>query len=312
VDDYEPWRRYAVSALQSEPGLLVVGEACDGSQAIRMAQELRPDLILLDIGLPLCNGIEAARQITHLVPMSKILFASENRSADIVSEALKTGALGYLFKADAGSQLLPGVNAVLEGKQFLSERVAAEPSSAKTHVPARKAQPKTCHKIDFYQEEGSLLNRVTEFVASALNAGSAVIVVATRSHRDSIVRSLRSRSVNIELAEQHGKYIAVDVAEMLSSFMVDGMPDPVRFKYEFSKRIAEMGGGREVAIFGEAVQILLERGNIEAAIAIEKLTNELGMQHPINVLCACHLPVAKDLTNADAFERICAEHSMWL
>ena len=113
VEDYEPWRRYLSSMVREQPGLQVIGEVSDGLEAVHKAAALQPDLILLDIGLPSVNGIEAARQIRRLAPASKILFVSENRSVDIAEEALRTGAGGYVLKADAAGDLLPAVKAVL-------------------------------------------------------------------------------------------------------------------------------------------------------------------------------------------------------
>ena len=124
VEDYEPWRRYFSTALQKQPELQVIGEVSDGLEAVQKAEELQPDLILLDIGLPTLNGIEAARRIRKVSPASRILFVSENRSADIAEEALSTGASGYLVKSDTGSELLPAVKAVLEGKRFISASLA--------------------------------------------------------------------------------------------------------------------------------------------------------------------------------------------
>src|SRR5215472_13653864 len=120
VDDHEYWRKLASTTLQKRPGLKVVGEASDGLQAIRLAQQLQPDLIVLDVGLPDLNGIEAARTIRNLCPNSKIAFMTANRSRDIAEQALSTGACGYIVKSDAASELLPAIKAVLEGKRFLS------------------------------------------------------------------------------------------------------------------------------------------------------------------------------------------------
>jgi len=120
VDDYKAWRSFFSTALQKKPELQVIGQVSDGLEALQQAQELQPDLILLDIGLPTLNGIEAARQIRNVSRASKILFVSENRSPDIIKEAFTTGAGGYVVKSDAATELLPAVDAVLEGKRFLS------------------------------------------------------------------------------------------------------------------------------------------------------------------------------------------------
>jgi DNA-binding NarL/FixJ family response regulator len=124
VDDYPAWRHFVATALQKTGDFQVVWEACDGTEAVQQAEELQPDLILLDIGLPTLNGLEAARRIREVSPNSKILFVSENRSTDIVEAALQTGAGGYVLKSDVGSELLPGIQSVLEGKRFISASLA--------------------------------------------------------------------------------------------------------------------------------------------------------------------------------------------
>jgi len=124
VDDFEPFRQFIRSMLQKRLELQVICEVSDGPEAVRKAEELQPDLILLDIGLPTLNGIEAARRIRKLSPESKILFVSQESSADVVQEALNLGAAGYVLKAQDGSELLAAVDAVLEGNQFVSSGLA--------------------------------------------------------------------------------------------------------------------------------------------------------------------------------------------
>src|SRR5204863_2448703 len=124
VDDYEPWRQFVCSVLQKRPELEIVGEVADGLEAVQQAGELQPDLILLDIGLPTLNGIEAARRIRAVAPKAKILFVSENYALDIAKGALTTGYCGYVIKSDAGLELLDAVNDVIQGKQFISARAA--------------------------------------------------------------------------------------------------------------------------------------------------------------------------------------------
>ena len=124
VEDNEPWRRFFLTTLRKRPELQVIGEVSDGLEAVQQAQQLQPDLILMDIGLPTLNGIEAARRIRDVSPTSKILFVSENRSPDVAQEALSNGAGGYVVKSDANSELLPAIKAVLEGKRFISACLA--------------------------------------------------------------------------------------------------------------------------------------------------------------------------------------------
>jgi DNA-binding NarL/FixJ family response regulator len=120
VEDFEPFRSFVCSALRQKPELDVVCEVSDGLAAVQKAEELKPDLVLLDIGLPGLNGIEAGRQIRKLVPNAKIIFLTQESSEDVVQEALRLGALGYVVKTRAGSDLMPAVEAVLQGKQYVS------------------------------------------------------------------------------------------------------------------------------------------------------------------------------------------------
>ncbi len=120
VDDFALYRQSVVELLGKRPELQVVGEASDGLEALQKAVELRPDLILLDIGLPSLNGIAVARQMRSLVPESKIIFLTRETSADTVQEALSVGAWGYLTKSKAQADLFAAVEAVLSGKTFIS------------------------------------------------------------------------------------------------------------------------------------------------------------------------------------------------
>ena len=120
VDDSQVFRRFVSSRLQEEPNLPVICEVSDGLEAVLKAEELHPDLILLDIGLPKLNGIEAAKKIHKVAPASKILFLTLNSDPDVVRMALSTGAKGYVLKRDAERELLPAIEAVVQGKQYVS------------------------------------------------------------------------------------------------------------------------------------------------------------------------------------------------
>jgi DNA-binding NarL/FixJ family response regulator len=124
VDDSESFRRFVRATLQNKLELRTVVEALDGVEAVELAQVLQPNLILLDIGLPKLNGIEAARRIRQLAPQSKILFVSQESSVDVVQAAFSVGALGYVVKTDAGGELETAVKAVLRGARFVGRRFA--------------------------------------------------------------------------------------------------------------------------------------------------------------------------------------------
>jgi DNA-binding NarL/FixJ family response regulator len=121
--NFEDWRRQVRFMIQARTEWQVIAEASDGSEAVQKAEELKPDLIVLDIGLPKLSGIEAARKIRQLSPSSKIIFLSLNKDLEVVRTALSTGALGYVLKTDARSELLPAMDAVLQGRRYLSRRL---------------------------------------------------------------------------------------------------------------------------------------------------------------------------------------------
>ncbi len=120
VEDFQSFRRFVCSKLEQRPELRVVCEVSDGLEAVQKAEELKPDLILLDIGLPTLNGLEAARRIRGFAPESKIIFSTQETSADIIQEAMMLGASGYVYKTHADGHLLPAIDAVLSGRQFVS------------------------------------------------------------------------------------------------------------------------------------------------------------------------------------------------
>lgn len=123
VDDHDVVRRGIRSVLASESDLEVVGEAAAGMEAVRKAEELKPDLVLLDISLPDISGIDVATRIRQTSPDSKILFLSQHDSIQVANEALKTGARGFVAKADAARELPGAIRTVLTGNVFLSERL---------------------------------------------------------------------------------------------------------------------------------------------------------------------------------------------
>ena len=329
VEDSEPFRKFICSTLRKIPELQIVGEVSDGLEAVQKAEELQPDLIVLDIGLPSLHGIQAARRIRMLSPESKILFLSQESSANMVQEALGTGAHGYVLKTDAGSELLEAVDAVLRGEQFVGRRfsgydfVGASDARAsqefRTNGTLATLQHNTeityRHEVRFYSDDECFLDSFTRFIGAALNAGNAVIVVATESHRDSLLLRLQAHGLDIGEAIEQGRYISLDAAETVSTFMVNDRPDPAKFLKVTGDLIAEAAKAAKVkparvAACGECAPFLWAQGKAEAAIRLEHLWDEIAKSHNLDVLCAYPLGSFQGGVGSRIFEIICAEHSV--
>jgi DNA-binding NarL/FixJ family response regulator len=147
VEDFEQFRQFVVSTLQQRAEFQVLG-ASNGLEALRKAEEQRPDLVVLDIGLPGLDGIEVARRLRKLSAPPKIVFVSQESSPELVREALSLGALGYVHKLRAGSDLLPAVEAALEGRRFVSKELEGGQATDGTRAP---------HEILLCPEEETLL-----------------------------------------------------------------------------------------------------------------------------------------------------------
>jgi len=313
VDDFEGWRHFVCEALQICPEWQVICEASDGLEAVHKAGDLQPDLIVLDLGLPTLNGIEAARRIRELSPKSKILFLSEQRLWDVAQEALNAGAGGYVLKSDAGRELLPAVEAVLRGQRFVSARLAGRDLSNPPD-PTTGYRPAFRHEVSFYTNDRPFLDHLTQFIGSALRLGNAAIVVATESHRANLLPRLQVYGVDIGAAIEQGRYLALDADDALSTFMRDGRPVPALFMRAFGDLIttalknAKLEHPR-VAIFGECVDLLREQGNAEAAIQIEKRGNQLIRRYDVDILCGYFVGSGQLGIDRELFQRICAQHS---
>ncbi len=328
VEDYEPFRRFVRSTLEKKPEMQIVAEVSDGLEALQKSEELQPDLILLDIGLPTLNGIEAARRIRKLAPESKIIFLSQESSADVVQEALSSGAWGYVVKAHAGSDLLAAVDAVCQGRQFVGSGLSGHGFSHARHpqvldVGHREAPPSLVpgksettrsHEVQFYSDDASFLAGFTRFIEAALSAGTPVIVVATESHHKSLLQSLQAQGLNVPAAIEQGSYIPLDVVATLSTFMVNGLPDPARFRKVAHELVATATKGAKgehprVAACGECAPTLWAQGNGDAAIQLEHLWDEIAQTCNMDILCGYVLTSFQRGQEGHIYQRICAEHS---
>ena len=329
VEDFDRFRQFVVLSLRQRAEFQLIYEASDGLESVERAEELKPDLILLDIGLPRVNGIEAGRRIRKVSPNSKILFVSQESSADVVQEALHLGAQGYLLKADAAGELLPAVDAVLQGRQYLSRRLrphvisethdeypAASPRS-KEHSPLlpRKGNIVGVHKVAFHPDDASLVDDFTRFIEFAMKMENPVIVIAaTESHRANLRQRLQARGRDMATAIREGRYISLDADDMLSEVMVNDWPDSTRFLKVTSDLFMEAakaakGKHFRVAACGECSPSLIAQGKPEAAIELEHLWDKIASSHYIDILCGYLLRDFQTKESSPIFERICVAHS---
>jgi CheY-like chemotaxis protein len=294
VEDHEPFRRFIRLELQKRPELRVIGEVSDGLKAVQQAEELQPDLILLDIGLQNLNGIEAAKRIRTVAPDAKLLFVSLEFSSEVVQETFRLGAQGYVHKQRAHRDLLLAIDTVLEeGRLFVSDDLEFDGAS--------EAQVRR-HEIFFCFDDATLLDGLTHFIADALSTGNAAIVWATEAHRDSLLERLHARGVDIDAAVRGGTYISSDDTEA---------PDPDRMLQAVRglSEAASKAGKKHprVAVCGERAGRLWAEGKIDAAIRLEQLCNELARQCDVEILCAYPLPEGRE--DDQAWKTICAEHT---
>lgn len=312
--------------LEEIPELQIIEEVADGLEAVQKAEDLQPDLIMLDIGLPSLNGIDAARRIRKLSPKSKILFMSQESSAHVVQEALALGALGYVVKAHAGSELIPALEEVLQGRQFVSSGLSGQcftpapdpktldhPDESLSQPVHSKTEITRRHEVEFYSNDAAFVVGFTRFIEAALTSGNAVIVIATESHRESLLQKLREHGVDIVAAAEQGRYISVDVVETLATFMVNDQPDPARLLKAASDLIdaakASIGDHFRVAACGECAPTLWEQGKAEAAVEVEHLWDEIARSCNVDILCGYVLSSFQREEQSHIYERICAKHS---
>ena len=332
AEDYEPFRRFVAASLQKRPELQIVAEVGDGAGAVQKVEELQPDLVLLDIGLPVLNGIEAAQRMRKASPRSRILCVSQETSSDIVQAALAAGAQGYVLKADAGRELLKAIDAVVRGETFMSTGVAGHNAPSARHSQRHGGMPwnevvtsnvaelpqkgtrRGRHEVLFYCNDRALADGFSEFITAALQSGNAIILVATKLHRDCVLAKLQASALDIVTAVKQGRYFSLDAAEILSAIMVDNRPNPARFLQAATnliESVRESAGGeyRRILVCGECDPPLWNMAKGEAAIGFEQLWNKIAESHDVDILCAYpSFPVYQEDRDG-IYKRICAEHS---
>jgi CheY-like chemotaxis protein len=284
--------------------VLIVGEAAEGLDAICQAEALRPDLVMLDIGLPMLSGLEVAGRLRATVPDAKLMFVTNESSLEVVEQAFRTGAHGYVYKPRAQRDVLPVLEMIIRGGRFVSgglERVARGDTLASHR-----------HDVVFCSSDAVLIHAFSRFIAGALRDGNAVVAAVTAAHARSLESSLEASHVDVALAVRQQRYLPVNVSELLAKATVNGRLDPLRYLdaagdllTDFTRRATDQHA--RVAACGEGTSIFWMRGDVEAAIQLEHLWDEIAMSRQMDMLCAYPLAVREE--SVPAIRRVCAEHT---
>jgi DNA-binding NarL/FixJ family response regulator len=197
ADDHEVVRRGLCALLQAQPDWEVCGEAADGREALEKTQKLKPDVVILDIGMPSLNGLEATRQILKINPQTKILILTLHDSDQVVREVLNAGARGFLLKSDAARDLVAAVEALRRDKTYFTSKVAAMVLEGflKNGAPAAVAATPNRGRLTPREREIVQLlaeGKSTKEVAVALGLS----VKTAETHRSNIMRKLELHSVS--------------------------------------------------------------------------------------------------------------------
>ena len=299
VEDHEGFRSYLRSALAQRKELELVGAAGDGLEAVEKCRELQPELVLMDIGLPRLNGLDAARRILAESPKCRIVFLTQEHAPEILEEASKLGASGYVLKTRAARDLFPAMQAARDGSFFFCSAVlrgqAASrhdpypkvPSQDCVPLPARK--PADRHEMHVYPDEPSFAAGMASFIESSLKDRKIVLALICESHRDRLFQALTDAGVDVTAALQAGLFVSVYVNELLSPLLVDGLLNLAGMKkasQQLWEDLFRSHPGDQFVACGECAPTLYACGQAEAALQVERVWDELAERYKVPIFCA--------------------------
>lgn len=196
ADDHEIVRRGLRSIIGGQPEWEIVGEAVTGREAVDQVRTLRPDLVIMDIGMPELNGLDATRQILKDVPAIEVLVLTMHESEELVSEVLATGARGYLLKSDAGRDLVAAVESLRKRKPYFTSKVSEMVLTGFLRGGARPESPDDLSRLRLTGRERQIVQLLAEGKSNKEVANTLNIAVKTaETHRARIMAKLGLRSI---------------------------------------------------------------------------------------------------------------------
>jgi DNA-binding NarL/FixJ family response regulator len=319
VEDHEGFRSYVRSALLQRKELELVGVAGDGLEAVEKCRELLPDIVLMDIGLPRLNGLDAARRILAEFPNCRIVFLTQEHAPEILEEALKLGASGYVLKTRAARDLFPAMQSARQGPPFVSSNGASRtPAQAAGAVSDRSqtvAQPFPAfthsHEVHVYPDEESFVAGLASFITRSLSAQKAVLAFFTEQREQRILAAVERSGIDVKALVAAGRFVPRQVSDLATELLLQGRTDRaslVAESVEIVENMVKANPGRRVCVCGECATSLFSGGRADAAVVLETIWDELTQRYRLEVFCAYLLADARQ--DAAAYEEIRAAHSL--
>ena len=256
----------------------VVATVTDGRKALDAVPRLDPDVVVLDISMPGLTGFQTAEELKRLGSRAKIVFLTMHQGDDFVSKAIRCGAMGYVLKTLASSDLTPALHHALAGRQYLPSLTPLVMTGADTHA------------VQFCGDDSSGLDGVAAVLSRALHRGDTVATVLIESNRDALALRMTERGWNLADVGTQGRYLAFDAEEAATRVMRAGEPhrDSIAemvAALESARRASAAGPRSHLTIVGEVSVVLCRRGTPKAALELERLWDELTRSLPILTIC---------------------------
>jgi CheY-like chemotaxis protein len=276
ADDHDEMRQRIATLLES--AFDVVATVADGQAAVEAVRALHPDVVVLDIAMPVLNGLEAAAIIKDLPEPPKIVFATGYDDPEFAEASVALGASGFVLKRNM-SEIVSVIHRALN-----------------------------VHAVCFYENAQSLARTVGSFIGTGLAINQPAVLIATRAHGDAIVEQMSAMALDPRKRMEQGELVMLCADELLSRFMVDGMPDAVRFQDTLGPIMdaAAGSGNRVVRAYGEMVDLLWNNDKAAAAVSLEILWNQLIARRKLSLLCGYRL---EGIGSGDESKKICDLHS---
>jgi CheY-like chemotaxis protein len=281
----------------------VVATVSDGRQALTTVARLDPDIVVLDISMPGLNGFRTAEELKRSGARSKVVFLTMHQDDGFVTEAVAHGAMGYVVKPCAWSDLIPALHHVLAGRKYLP-----------TLVPLVKTNGGG-HAVQFRWDDSAWLDEAADVLSGALRRGDTVATVLVASNHAALAARMGERGWNLADLEQQGLYLVFDADETATRIMRAGRLDVDAINamvatLEAARTGTAVGPRSHLTLLGEIAGVLIRNGHAEAALELERTWDELTRALPILTICTYPQSCFESGASSAFFAGVCAPHSV--